>query len=43
MALLASPTNGLPPLDPVPALKHASSVADEACHIAGDHTVGVGT
>ncbi|EPT01641.1 hypothetical protein FOMPIDRAFT_1023141 [Fomitopsis schrenkii] len=41
LALLASPTNGLPPLDPVPALKHAGSVADEACHIAGDHTVGL--
>ena len=43
MALLASPSNGLPPLDPVPALRHASRVADEACHIAGDHTVGVST
>ena len=41
MALLASPTNGLPPLDPMPALKHAGNVADEACHIAGEHNVGV--
>ncbi|KAH9915115.1 uncharacterized protein B0H18DRAFT_1087640 [Fomitopsis serialis] len=31
LALMASPTSGLPPLDPVPALKHTGSVADEAC------------
>ncbi|KAH9831587.1 uncharacterized protein C8Q71DRAFT_293293 [Rhodofomes roseus] len=40
-ALLASPTNGLPPLDPLPALKHAGSVADEACHIVGEHNIGL--
>ncbi|KZT67479.1 hypothetical protein DAEQUDRAFT_729141 [Daedalea quercina L-15889] len=40
-ALLASPTNGLPLLDPVPALKHAGSVADEACYIAGEKTIGL--
>ncbi|KAI0648971.1 hypothetical protein C8Q79DRAFT_484405 [Trametes meyenii] len=39
-ALLASPASGLPPLDPLPGLKHVSKVADEACHIAGDTSVG---
>jgi len=39
-ALLASPSSGLPPLDPLPALKHAAKVADEACFIAGDVSVG---
>ncbi|KAI0325457.1 hypothetical protein GY45DRAFT_1330267 [Cubamyces sp. BRFM 1775] len=39
-ALLASPTSGLPPLDPVPALKHVSAVADDACYIVGDTSVG---
>jgi len=35
-ALLASPTSGVPPLDPCPALRHASKIADEACYIIGD-------
>ncbi|KAJ3888302.1 hypothetical protein GG344DRAFT_90019 [Lentinula edodes] len=35
-ALLASPEGGLPPLDPRPALKHASRIADEASYISGD-------
>ncbi|KAI9066308.1 hypothetical protein FKP32DRAFT_403404 [Trametes sanguinea] len=39
-ALLASPSSGLPPLDPVPGLKHVSKVADEACYISGDTSVG---
>ncbi|RPD74958.1 hypothetical protein L226DRAFT_463070, partial [Lentinus tigrinus ALCF2SS1-7] len=39
-ALLASPTYGLPPLDPMPGLKHVSKVADDACYIIGDTSVG---
>ncbi|KAI0696299.1 hypothetical protein C8T65DRAFT_710627 [Cerioporus squamosus] len=39
-ALLASPTYGLPPLDPIPGLKHVSRVADDACYIVGDTSVG---
>ncbi|KAI0833644.1 hypothetical protein BC628DRAFT_1307472, partial [Trametes gibbosa] len=39
-ALLASPSSGFPPLDPVPGLKHISKVADEACYILGDTSVG---
>ncbi|KAH9847490.1 hypothetical protein C2E23DRAFT_848095 [Lenzites betulinus] len=39
-ALLASPSSGLPPLDPVPGLKHISKVADEACYLLGDTSVG---
>ncbi|KAF9036283.1 hypothetical protein BJ165DRAFT_1533127 [Panaeolus papilionaceus] len=35
-ALLASPSTGLPLLDPRPALKHAYSIADEACYVTGD-------
>ncbi|ESK93972.1 ubiquinone biosynthesis protein coq9 [Moniliophthora roreri MCA 2997] len=35
-AILASPEQGLPPVDPRPALKHAAKIADEACHITGD-------
>ncbi|KAK7016295.1 ubiquinone biosynthesis protein [Favolaschia claudopus] len=35
-ALLAVPESGLPPIDPVPALKHAARVAEQACHISGD-------
>ena len=41
-ALLASPTFGLPPLDPRPGLKHAVTVADEACWITNDPETGVG-
>lgn len=40
-ALLASPSSGLPPLDPIPGLKHVSQVADDACYIIGDTSVGV--
>ncbi|EPQ52595.1 hypothetical protein GLOTRDRAFT_117400 [Gloeophyllum trabeum ATCC 11539] len=39
-ALLASPTYPLPPLDPRPGLKHAFKVADDACRIAGEATIG---
>ncbi|KAL0955049.1 hypothetical protein HGRIS_003967 [Hohenbuehelia grisea] len=35
-ALLLSPSSGVPLLDPTRALKHAASVADEACHLCGD-------
>ncbi|KAG6812378.1 hypothetical protein H0H92_003191 [Tricholoma furcatifolium] len=40
-ALLASPTRGLPPLDPRPALQHAAKIADEACYITGDASLQV--
>ena len=36
-----SPTPPLPPLDPLPALKHVTSVADEACFLAGDKSANV--
>ncbi|THH15339.1 hypothetical protein EW146_g5127 [Bondarzewia mesenterica] len=39
-ALLVSPTSGLPPLDVRPALRHTASIADEACQIVGDASVG---
>jgi len=39
-ALLISPTSGVPPVDPVPAFKHVASIADEACHVVGDATIG---
>ncbi|KAI0775066.1 hypothetical protein BD413DRAFT_532832 [Trametes elegans] len=39
-ALLASPSSGLPPLDPIPGLKHVAKVADEACFATGDASVG---
>ncbi|KAG6862480.1 hypothetical protein C0995_000026 [Termitomyces sp. Mi166 len=35
-ALLASPTYGVPLLDPRPAIEHAFKIADEACHVTGD-------
>ncbi|KAF8206191.1 hypothetical protein K438DRAFT_1714491 [Mycena galopus ATCC 62051] len=38
-ALLAAPESGIPPIDPIPALKHAARVADEACYIAGDKSL----
>ncbi|KAL1738887.1 hypothetical protein HDZ31DRAFT_16273, partial [Schizophyllum fasciatum] len=38
-ALLASPEKGAPPLDPLPALRHAVRVADEAAYLAKDNTV----
>ncbi|KAF7979159.1 hypothetical protein HWV62_43415 [Athelia sp. TMB] len=40
-ALLASPTSGLPPLDPQPGLRHAGKVADDACWITKDANTGV--
>ncbi|KAG6910872.1 hypothetical protein DXG01_007189 [Tephrocybe rancida] len=40
-ALLASPTYGLPPLDPRPALRHSFNIADEACHVTGDASLQV--
>jgi len=40
-ALLASPSSGLPPLDPFPAFKHASQVAQEACYVTGDSSLQV--
>lgn len=40
-ALLASPTSGLPPLDPRPGLRHAASVADDACWVTKDQAQGV--
>ncbi|TBU33418.1 hypothetical protein BD311DRAFT_684781 [Dichomitus squalens] len=39
-ALLASPSSGLPPLDPIPGLKHVSKIADDACYLTGDTSVG---
>ncbi|EMD33930.1 hypothetical protein CERSUDRAFT_117453 [Gelatoporia subvermispora B] len=39
-ALLATSTPPLPPLHLTPALKHAASVADEACRVAGDASTG---
>ncbi|KIM84809.1 hypothetical protein PILCRDRAFT_817609 [Piloderma croceum F 1598] len=39
-ALLASPTSGLPPLDIRPGLRHAATVADEACWITKDAATG---
>ncbi|KAJ6507930.1 hypothetical protein C8R47DRAFT_1100031 [Mycena vitilis] len=38
-ALLAAPESGLPPIDPVPALKHAARIADEACYVSGDQSL----
>ena len=40
-ALLASPSSGLPLLDPLPAFKHASQVAQEACYVTGDSSLQV--
>ncbi|KAJ7745762.1 hypothetical protein B0H16DRAFT_1558190 [Mycena metata] len=38
-ALLASPESGIPPVDPLPALKHAARVADEACYLSADQSL----
>ncbi|KAF7336797.1 Ubiquinone biosynthesis protein [Mycena venus] len=38
-ALLAAPESGIPPIDPVPALKHAARIADEACYVSGDQSL----
>ena len=40
-ALLATPSSGLPPFDPMPGLKHVSTIADDACYLIGDTSVGV--
>ncbi|THH04524.1 hypothetical protein EW145_g5456 [Phellinidium pouzarii] len=39
-ALMASPTSGIPPLDPRPAMQHAFSIADQACYLSGDESTG---
>ena len=33
---MASLVSGSPPLDPIPALKHATGIANQVCHISGD-------
>ncbi|KAK2460273.1 hypothetical protein APHAL10511_007662 [Amanita phalloides] len=33
-ALLISPSTGVPPLDPLPAVRHVAKIADEACRAA---------
>ncbi|KAJ7745765.1 hypothetical protein B0H16DRAFT_1558221 [Mycena metata] len=38
-ALLASPDSGIPPVDPLPTLKHAARVADEACYLSADQSL----
>ncbi|TRM64312.1 hypothetical protein BD626DRAFT_491425 [Schizophyllum amplum] len=38
-ALLASPESGIPPLDPLPALKHTARVADEAAYLSKDKAI----
>ncbi|KAL0579301.1 hypothetical protein V5O48_002699 [Marasmius crinis-equi] len=38
-ALLCSPENGWPPVDPRPALKHAATVANETCIITQDRSL----
>ncbi|KAF8653612.1 hypothetical protein AX16_003856 [Volvariella volvacea WC 439] len=35
-ALLASPPSAIPPLDPMPSLRNAARIADEACYVGGD-------
>nr|VWP00146.1 Beta-xylanase (EC [Ganoderma boninense] len=39
-ALLATPSSGLPPFDPMPGLKHVSTIADDVCYLIGDTSVG---
>ncbi|KAG5636403.1 hypothetical protein H0H81_008177 [Sphagnurus paluster] len=41
-ALLASSPNGLPVLDPRPALQHSVKIADEACYLTGDKSLQLG-
>lgn len=38
--LLASPRLGIPPIDLLPAIQHAAGIADEACHITNDESIG---
>ena len=40
-ALMISPTSGIPPIDPRPALMHAMSIADQACYLSGCQSTGV--
>jgi hypothetical protein len=42
-ALLAAPESGIPPIDPMSALKHVARIADEACYVAGDKSLRVST
>ncbi|KAJ7285254.1 hypothetical protein C8J57DRAFT_1290995 [Mycena rebaudengoi] len=37
--LLSAPESGVPPFDPLPALKHAARIADEACHTSADQSI----
>ncbi|KAJ6623983.1 hypothetical protein B0H10DRAFT_2008071 [Mycena sp. CBHHK59/15] len=38
-ALLSAPESGIPPFDPLPALKNAARIADEACYAAEDQSI----
>jgi len=38
--LVVSPRLGVPPLDPLPAIQHAVGIADEACKVANDASIG---
>ena len=38
---MISPTSGIPPIDPRPALMHAMSIADQACYLSGCQSTGV--
>ncbi|KAH9998872.1 hypothetical protein BJV74DRAFT_190555 [Russula compacta] len=38
--LIASPRLGIPPLDPLPAIQHAASIADMACRVTNDGSIG---
>ncbi|KAH9953212.1 hypothetical protein BGW80DRAFT_1460109 [Lactifluus volemus] len=39
-ALVVSPRHGVPPLDLRPAIQHAASIADEACRVTKDTSIG---
>ena len=38
---MISPSSGIPPVDVLPAIKHTTSIADEACRAVGDASIGV--
>ncbi|KAF8486002.1 hypothetical protein DFH94DRAFT_709610 [Russula ochroleuca] len=38
--LVASPRLGIPPIDLLPAIQHAAGIADEACRVTNDASVG---
>ena len=40
-ALLLTPTSGLPPFEILPAVKHAASIADEACRLTQKYSPDV--